>query len=408
MKDYKKLDANEKRAFVRELIREGVLTGIKASETRFMKEAECVDLIESALKEKGASGSGAIDMKEIDDRITASLEGVLKKLVNIDADYKNVKSFIDSLLKKPSAMKSLPAKTAAAGGNKIVNEIIRFYEPSKDNETKLLLLSPPSFGKSYAVRLCSKAYDHFIEHGCSPAIDEIDTLLGSPTPDGKGGFEIVDGKLAEAVRKAGNGETVLFFFDEALRLSEAVQAWLLTFLTGVKTADGLQYQLTTRKPEGGALEVIKCAAKNLHFICGANLTATKPVSAFWSRFRKKRIAFDLETAESIAASILSGFEVSEDKNARRFASNFALAMSLSRALIKEGAAAEALDFRCLEDALRGAEKCETRTDLQSVIRDLQAIVLDHCPLWDLDLGETDKESAEAHVDVINQLEKGII
>jgi len=65
MKDYKKLDANEKRAFVRELIREGVLTGIKASETRFMKEAECVDLIESALKEKGGSSAIDIDRKSV-------------------------------------------------------------------------------------------------------------------------------------------------------------------------------------------------------------------------------------------------------------------------------------------------------------------------------------------------------
>ena len=264
-----------------------------------------------------------------------------------------------------------------------------------------MLLSPPSFGKSHAVRELASGYDLFLEHNCSKSIDELDSLIGGATPDNdKGGFLNVDGLLTQAVRAASKEKSVLLFFDESLRWREDTQAFLLTFLTGIKKDGVLHYQLTTKKSVGGVLETITCKAKFLHIICGANLTAEAPVRAFWSRFRKHRIEFSKSMAERICKSILLSYGVDMVDELETFSKAFARAMSESRDLVKKGALFESWDFRCLEQAI-----ITGGADLLQICKELGKITPDHCAAWDMDTGDTTKDSNAASQKVFDNFAK---
>ena len=211
--------------------------------------------------------------------------------------------------------------------------------------------------------------------------------------------------MTQAVRAAGKEKSVLLFFDECLRWREDTQAFLLTFLTGIKKDGALHYKLTTKKSVGGVLETITCKAKHLHIICGANLTAESPVRAFWSRFRKHRIDFSESMAKAICKSILKtyGVEESDKISAGRlevFSDAFARAMSESRDQVKKGALFESWDFRCLEQAITTAG-----ADLFQIVKELGKITPDHCDAWDMDNGDTSKDSNAASQKIFDNFAK---
>jgi len=402
----KDMDALELRAFMRLLIRDGKITGMKSAETKHLKKDECLEWIEDALKDEdktdksGAAGAvPSYDMDEIKKEIAGAIEKVSRRV-------NDVETIIRDAMANPKVSKRLKTIAGASTGNPIVSECVKYYKAGEDNETKLMLLSPPSFGKSHAVREMSHEYDLFLEHNCSKSIDELDSLIGGATPDNdKGGFLNVDGLLTQAVRAAGKEKSVLLFFDECLRWREDTQAFLLTFLTGIKKDGALHYQLTTKKSVGGVLETITCKAKFLHIICGANLTAEAPVRAFWSRFRKHRIDFSESMAKGICKSILLSYGVEEsDKiSAGRlevFSDAFARAMSESRDQVKKGALFESWDFRCLEQAIITAG-----ADLFQIGKELGKITPDHCAAWDMDTGDTTKDSNAASQKIFENFAK---
>lgn len=405
MAEVESMGTDELRAYCRALIASGDLRGIKASETRHLRKPDCIDLIRAVKDESGeirdkdeadelieklksvlsskAPKSGAVDMGEIRDEISRAVS-------KVNARVDTISELLDKAFKDPKAGKRVAVASSAISGNVISDEILKYYKAGESNDTKLMLLSSPSMGKSHAVREASKEYDLFIEHGCSPSLDEIDRLEGSATPDNSGGFTIVDGKLSKAVREASKGKRVLFFFDEILRLSEDAQAFLLTFMTGVKKDGDLVYQITTKHPSGGSLEQIECKAENLHFIAGANLTEITPVRAFWSRFRKFRVEFSRDLAEKISRSILLSYEAFEGSSPDKFCRAYAHAMDKSRKAVKAGSLFESFDMRCLEDAIRSGA-----SNPIGLVKDLEQILRDHSCLWDMDSGEMLEDSRKA-------------
>ena len=396
-KSIKDMNADELRAFLRLLIRDGKIKGMKSSETRVLKREECLEWIEEALgEEKEKSSPSSYDMDEIRKEIEKALERVSSRV-------NDVEEFMREALKSPTVSKRLKTIAGARSGNPVVSECLKYYKAGEENETKLMLLSPPSFGKSHAVRELAGEYDLFLEHNCSKSIDELDTLVGGATPDNdKGGFLNVDGVLTQAVREAGEGKSTLLFFDECLRWREDTQAFLLTFLTGVKKDGELHYRLTTKKSSSGVLEVITCKAKFLHIICGANLTAEAPVRAFWSRFRKHRIEFTEALAKSTAKSIILSYGAPETASLYDFSEAYAKAMASTRELVKKGSLFEGWDFRCLEQAIIAGG-----SGLSEIAGELQALTPDHCNSWDMDLGDTSKDSISSHASVLDRFLKSV-
>jgi hypothetical protein len=412
---YDSQSLSEKRAFVRSLIRGRDITSVTSSEATKMEEHELDTLVHDflegrtetkaerlkreyleALEEEEAmrAKSSGADMDEVRQAIDKAIATVNNRVTDIEET-------LTEALKSPKVVKRVVATSEAKEDNPILAKCLKYYKAGDENETKLMLLSPPSFGKSHAVRKLGKTYDLFLEHGCSRAIDEIDSLIGCPSPDSeKSGFITPDGKLAHAVRSASAGQTVLLFLDEVLRWAENTQAFLLTFLTGVKTEDGLYYSLDTKKTESGKFERISCPAKNLHIICGANLTAEAPISAFWSRFRKHRIEFTNDLAKSITASILKDYGFEAGRKMSYFYEAFADAMEATRDLVKKGALFQPWDFRNLEDGIRASG-----TDYQELINEVVSLTPDHCTLYDMDQGDTIKDSMTTHQEVTNKFRK---
>ena len=254
-----------------------------------------------------------------------------------------------------SAARTLAVAAAATGTCAISRELVRKYgaagHPMRGTK-HLVLFGAPSVGKSYNVRQFAKTngYDHFIEHGCAPAMDAIEEMKGSPKPDGDGGWIIPDGSLAKAVRLAAT-DSVCLFLDEVPRLYETAKEWLLPFLTGVKVTDAsgdteLFYSLTTARPDGaGALEKITCPARNLHIICAGNLERRIP-DAFWSRFRPYRIEFDKAQIAATSAAILNHYGI----EAHGLPSMYSELVDESRKARAEMSVEYPLDLRVLEEA----------------------------------------------------------
>jgi len=87
----------------------------------------------------------------------------------------------------------------AAQGNPVLAKLAARYQPGVNNESIVALCSPPGFGKSYLIRTLGRAYDCYLEHGCSPDAEEIQIMLGCPTVRQDGSVLVVDGVLTQAV-----------------------------------------------------------------------------------------------------------------------------------------------------------------------------------------------------------------
>jgi hypothetical protein len=293
-------------------------------------------------------------------------------------------------LKSDPLAKAKIVTAVAASKNPVVEYLSHFYTVGHEAVANVCLAAPPSIGKTFAYRQLGKAYDVYLEHGCTADSEEINTMLGSTAPDGKGGFVVFDGVLTQAVRAASTGKNVLFLLDEVFRLSERGQEFLLTFLTGVKTPDGKKYRLRTRRVMAdGTLEVIECDAKHLHIGAAVNLSARTPSEAFWSRWHHKRLAFDTATVKATALAFAASFGVVD---ADDMAEKFTAAVVASRSAVADGSLKYSLDFRALENALEWSAR--TGSLAAAVICAAIADSVEaRCAHWGIDSGETDVASA---------------
>lgn len=275
--------------------------------------------------------------------------------------------------------------------NRILEELSDFYTAGAEPPINpVLLCTPAGFGKSYNVRLLGETYDAFFEHGCSDDTDEITDLLGNPVPDGEGGFIVSDGVLIEAVRRAADGDNVLFLFDELLRLSMKAQEKLLTFLTGVKhPVSGERYfRIRTRTvlKKTKRLEVLECPARNLHFVGATNLGLVSPVPAFWDRWTPVRIEFSQDYARAQSAAILASYGIKDSDD--RLATAWATIVGQSREFTAKGRLRMPLGFRLLEGAAQMAKDDKAETVAGRVSKRMA----DFCANWNVDLGDIDNDS----------------
>lgn len=316
------------------------------------------------------------------------VDAVEVRVTNVDAKLNDV---LDTLATATPAVRSRVRSVLApskASGNAIVDALSRWYAVGVDREVNAMLLSPPSLGKSYAVREFGRSYDVYLEHGCSEDASEIDTLLGSPMPDNAGGFVSVDGVLTQAVRSAAEGKSVLLFLDETLRLSRLAQEWLLMFLTGRHNPDGSRsFVLRTRRVvAGGALEVLTCPAENLHIVGAGNLGMTTPIDAFWSRFESVRFHFDPVTVRSVATSVLAANGVTGPA-ADKLAAAYTTIVTESRIEVAKGTIRYPADIRMLARSAAVSE-----ASAKAVATTLSGRLCDNMANWSADLGDTDPES----------------
>jgi hypothetical protein len=294
-------------------------------------------------------------------------------------------------LKSDPLAKAKIVTAVAASKNPVVELLSKYYTVGHDAVANVCLAAPPSIGKTFAYRQLGKAYDAYLEHGCTADSEEINTMLGSTAPDGKGGFVVFDGVLTQAVRTASTGKNVLLLLDEVLRLSEQGQVWLLSFLTGVETADGKKYRLRTRRVMAdGTLEVIECFAKHLHIGAAVNLGARSPNDAFWSRWKHERLAFSEATVNGTAVSFADNFGVTDSAV---LAEKFTAALIASRAGVADGSLKYSLDFRSLQNALSMVTRRKASPSAAEVCATLADSVEAQCAHWGIDSGETDPASS---------------
>jgi len=340
-----------------------------------------LEQLRNALTAKPTSGVDEMKVREI-------AEGVLTPYgVQLEDLENRIKPLMDLAARAAAdttAAKRIPLLAAAASGNHILDKLLPHYKVGTENHVKCLVTAPPSFGKSYSIRKLGTSYDTLIEHGCSEDADEISTLLGNTVPDGKGGFTVFDGKLTQAVREASTGKSVLFFMDEVLRLSDKAQVWLLSFLTGVDTAAGLVYRLTTRRVDAtGNLEVVECPATKLHIVAAANLGLVRPIEAFWSRWHKVRLDWNVAECASVATAILNKGGITHKP---AFATEWANLMNVTRQTTKTGEINYPVDFRFLVTACHSA-KTPDEDGVREFVKDN---LLNQVAQWDGDLGDTDR------------------
>lgn len=375
----------EKRQIVRDLIKSKVVEDYTATDTASMNGSTCDDIILEVKKEFAKIPNSIHEEKE--ENKNNSLEDALNVIRNLamngnqnsfEIDEEKIKDIVceelsdiqkdvleikDALKNNPNIKNRIPVIQASASGNDICDKISKFYHAGNESNSNILLLSPPSFGKSHAVRILGETYDKFIEHGCSDDIDEISNLSGSIIPDtsgnSKSGFKSIDGALTDAMRNASNGKNVLMFFDEILRWNERTQEFLLTFLNGFKkTVNGNTekwYRFTTKNANGNSLEVLEAPAKNLHIISGANLTSNIPIEAFWSRFKKIRIDYSKGFAEKTTRAILAGFTWKDSgSDFEKGVERFVQLIDETRQAVVQGSLQFPIDFRILENAIHSS------------------------------------------------------
>lgn len=332
----------------------------------------------------------ALHSDRIDDLVGRTTTALYDAKVSVDDVRATLSAVSAALAVATPAVKSRvrAALAASSDPNPIVDALSHFYTVGEDAPANVLLCSPPSLGKSYGVRTFATAYDVYLEHGCSDDMDEIATLLGSPMPDGKGGFVTVDGVLTQAVRSASQGQNVLFLLDEVLRLAPRAQEWLLSFLTGVKRPDGTRcYRLRTRRVDAdGALEVIECDAARLHIVGATNLGMLQPVEAFWSRWETVRLDFTPATVQSVASAILAAHGIPDAGDV--LAKAWAHIVTDSRKAVAEGKLRFPVDMRMLERAAQYA----TVPTVQAVGAWAAQRMADNVAHWNADLGDTDPQS----------------
>jgi len=343
-----------------------------------------------AIRAATASAAPPVDVAPIydtigklDDSIHTALAAQEDRLATVEATGDAIRDLADALKGDKGGKARRATLVAKGSANPILKRFLPFYDPGQYNGGNLVSIeSPAGFGKSHAVRELGESYDRFIEHGCSEDIEEISTLLGTVTPDGAGSFIVVDGLLTEAVRAGAAGETVLLLFDEHLRWSTRTQEFVLVTFTPVKLADGSEvFRLRTRRPDGGALEVIECPVENLHIIGASNLEARVPRGPYWDRWLHVRIDYDAELLQTVNQAILNGLgiPVSDGKLAERF--TYLIGQT------RKAAAAGQLQFPLSPRVLKRAALFAangTEADAAKLASELAA---DHIQSWDADTGD---------------------
>ena len=123
------------------------------------------------------------------------------------------------------------------------------------------------------------------------------------------------------------------------------QEFLLSFLEPNKASGDPEYVLRTRHKQGNSYEVISCKVQNLHIIAAGNRSANSITEAFWSRWHKVNIKFDVDHFATICKQIADTYGVTI------YETIFADAVKLSRDRYNEMRVKAPIDCRNLINAI---------------------------------------------------------
>jgi len=318
---------------------------------------------------------------------------ILPTIDQLKDDVKELAPLASTLKEIADIMKTktsvrLPVATAVASGNNpMLEKVAPYYTAGETCCVPVCISAPPSYGKSYSVEILGKQYETFVQHGCNGSEDEFASLQGGFQPDSKtGGWKVVDGKLAQAVRSASEGNNTLFFLDEAFRMHPETAENLLQFLAPQPDEDGDDvYKLYTKHSDGSNLELLQCKADKLHIICATNLCEVEPPEALMSRFLIKHVQYETKMIEHIGESVAKKFGIANPTNLAKL---YAKAMGESRKMRANGQILLPLCIRTLKRACMVA-KDATDESVREWIRDES---MDAMLMWNSDTGDVTEDS----------------
>ncbi len=346
------------------------------------------------LQDMFGSSSDNLDTDKVEQIVRSVVDAeILPTIDQLKDDVKELAPLASTLKEIADIMKTttssrLPIATAVASGNNPMLEILQpYYTAGETCSVPVCISAPPSYGKSYSAEILGKQYETFVQHGCNGSEDEFASLQGGFQPDGKsGGWKVVDGKLAQAVRSASEGNNTLFFFDEAFRMHPETAENLLQFLAPQPDEDGDDvYQLYTKHSDGSNLELLQCKADKLHIICATNLCEVEPPEALMSRFLIKHVQYETKMIEHIGESVAKKFGIANPENLAKL---FAKAMGESRKMRANG---QLLVPLCIRTLRRGCMKATDATD-ESVLKWIRDEGMDALKMWNSDTGDVTEDS----------------
>lgn len=342
-----------------------------------------------------APASGSVSEDEIQELIDEAIAPV-KDSVN---DLETFVAGLNVTMATPQG-RSTVVNSVQRSKNVILDKILNYY-PTGGTCTQCLVTSPPSYGKTFAIRKLGEQYDVFLKHSCAERESEEQILIGGPQADASGQWKVQDGVLTEAIRHASQGKRVLLFLDEIMRWKLELQDSLLDLLQSSVDNQGNEFhELRTPHMVNGQQEVLRCSTDNLHIIGAGNREGNPITPAFDDRFHSVDVKYVESEYKEIARENLISKGV---KDADAIAEVYAPATTAARKLYNEMRLRKPLSIRYLRRAVDMTYQNTGDTKPDDVLQWMAQHLEDNHVTWDARTGDPVPDSIEACKDVASYL-----
>ena len=338
-----------------------------------------------------APASGSVSEDEIQELIDEAVAPV-RDSVN---DLETFVAGLNTTMATPQG-RSRVMNSVQRSKNVILDKVLNYY-PTGGDCTQCLVTSPPSYGKTFAIRKLGEQYDVFLKHSCAERETEEQILIGGPQADASGQWKVQDGVLTEAIRNASQGKTVLLFLDEILRWKLELQDSLLDLLqTSVDNQGNEFHEVRTPHMINGQQEVLRCSADKLHIIGAGNREGNPITPAFDDRFHSVDVKYSESEYKEIVKSNLDSLGV---KDVDAIADVYAGATTVSRRLYNEMRLRKPLTIRYLRRAVKLTYQSTGDAKADDVFLWMIQNMNDNHATWDARTGDQVPDSVEACKDV---------
>lgn len=342
-----------------------------------------------------APASGSVSEEEIQELIDEAVAPV-RDSVN---DLETFVAGLNMTMATPQG-RSTVVNAVQRSKNVILDKILNYY-PTGGTCTQCLVTSPPSYGKTFAIRKLGEQYDVFLKHSCAERESEEQILIGGPQADASGQWKVQDGVLTEAIRHASQGKRVLLFLDEVMRWKLELQDSLLDLLQSSVDNQGNEFhELRTPHIVNGQQEVIRCSTDNLHIIGAGNREGNPITPAFDDRFHSVDVKYVESEYKEIARENLISKGV---KDADAIVEVYAPATTAARKLYNEMRLRKPLSIRYLRRAVDMTYQNTGDAKADDVLQWMVQHLEDNHVTWDARTGDPVPDSIEACKDVASYL-----
>lgn len=342
-----------------------------------------------------APASGSVSEEEIQELIDEAVAPVRDSVNDLE-------TFVAGLNVKMGTPqgRSTVVNAVQRSKNVILDKILNYY-PTGGTCTQCLVTSPPSYGKTFAIRKLGEQYDVFLKHSCAERESEEQILIGGPQADASGQWKVQDGVLTEAIRHASQGKRVLLFLDEIMRWKLELQDSLLDLLQSSVDNQGNEFhELRTPHMVNGQQEVLRCSTDNLHIIGAGNREGNPITPAFDDRFHSVDVKYVESEYKEIARENLISKGV---KDADAIAEVYAPATTAARKLYNEMRLRKPLSIRYLRRAVDMTYQNTGDAKADDVLQWMVQHLEDNHVTWDARTGDPVPDSIEACKDVASYL-----